>query len=354
VPLDATVLLCTFNRARLLAETLDVLAGTVAPDLAWDVVVVDNNSSDETRAVVTSRAAGYPVPLHYLFEPRQGKSYALNTGIASTGASIVAFTDDDVRVGPGWLREGCEPLLHGSEYDYTGGPVRPLWEKPCPTWLDMRRSDLWGTLAILDYGAEPFCFEERRRVPLGANMAVRRALIERVGGFDPELGRRGHSLLGQEQAEFFCRSRAAAARGLYVPGMSLEHHVPASRLSLDYFRRWWFWKGVSRCRLERLHPRTELGIDLAAVPKWMGVPRYMFGSAARDLRGWIVGCLSADATSRVRYEMMLCYFAGYLRAARSSPGAGRTEPNGLALVRSRLGWRRSGKRIGIPADAHKQ
>src|SRR6185503_12073323 len=96
--LDATVLICTYNRATLLGETLDTLARCRTRELAWDVLVVDNNSSDETRQVVTSRIASYPVVLRYLFEPRQGKSNALNTGLAATDAAVIAFTDDDVRV----------------------------------------------------------------------------------------------------------------------------------------------------------------------------------------------------------------------------------------------------------------
>jgi glycosyltransferase involved in cell wall biosynthesis len=314
--LDATVLICTYNRADRLAETLDSLALTRAPGLHWDVIVVDNNSTDHTAAVVKTRVRSYPVALRYLFEPTQGKSPALNTGLAATGATIIAFTDDDVRIGAEWLERGCAPLLDDPSIHYTGGPVLPIWERPCPPWLDTRRSDLWGTLAILNYGPEPFIFEERQRVPLGANMAVRRELIDRIGGFDPALGRRGASLLGQEQAEFFCRSRATGARGLYVPAMSLEHHVPAARLTLDYFRRWWFWKGVSRSRLEHAHPVTELGVDLERVPQVAGVPRFMVGSAIRDAAHWMRALVASDAIARVRHEMMLCYFAGYCRGTR--------------------------------------
>jgi glucosyl-dolichyl phosphate glucuronosyltransferase len=311
--LDATVLICTFNRAYRLAETLDTLAATSAESLRWNVIVVDNNSNDVTRDVVRSRIHRYPVELRYLFESRQGKSHALNAGLAETDATIVLFTDDDVRISEGWLAAACRPMLDDPTIDYTGGPVRPIWEQPCPRWLDRTRSDLWGTLAILDYGQEPFVFEDRRRVPLGANMAVRRTLIDRIGGFDPGLGRRGRSLLGQEQAEFFCRSREAGARGLYVPAMLLHHHVPATRLTRGYFRRWWYWKGVSRSRLDQRHPVTELGVDLSRVMRLGGVPRFMVGSAARDAAGWVAALISWDTVSRMRHETMLCYFAGYVR-----------------------------------------
>ena len=99
--------------------------------------------------------------------------------------------------------------------------------------------------------------------------------------------------------------------------MSVEHHVPASRLTRQYFRRWWFWKGFSRCRLERRHPVTELGIDLSRVPKVGGVPRFMFGAAARDVLGWVRALMAQDSGEGARREMMLWYFAGYVRAARA-------------------------------------
>jgi hypothetical protein len=186
---------------------------------------------------------------------------------------------------------------------------------PCPAWLDRERADLWGTLAILDYGSEPFVFEDRQRVALGVNMAVRRALIDRIGGFDPELGRKGDSLLGQEQAEFFCRSRAAGARGLYEPAMELHHHVPAARLTKPYFRRWWYWKGVSKAFLERRHPITELGVDLRAVQKFAGVPRFMIGTALRDIASWAA---AGNAMERIRREVRLYYFLGYFKGARAA------------------------------------
>ncbi|MCU1385817.1 MAG: hypothetical protein JWL71_4514 [Acidobacteria bacterium] len=329
---DATVLICTYNRAALLAETLDSLAGCSSSPVRWNVIVVDNNSDDGTRDVVTSRIGGYPVALEYLFEAQQGKSHALNAGLNATTAAIVLFTDDDVRVPEGWIDASCAAMLEEPSIDYTGGPVYPIWECPCPSWLNQRRSDLWGTLAILDYGPERFIFEEQRRVPLGANMAVRRSLIDHVGGFDPQLGRRGNSLLGQEQAEFFCRTRAAGARGLYEPAMGLQHHVPAARLTKDYFRRWWFWKGVSKSRLERRHPVTELGIDLREVPTIAGVPRFMFGSALRDAVRWVGASVTRNTVERVRREMRLCYFAGYLKGVRGARQEPRTTPAEMVAI----------------------
>jgi hypothetical protein len=173
---------------------------------------------------------------------------------------------------------------------------------------------LWGTLAILDYGPEPFVFEERQRIPLGANFAVRRSLVDAIGGFDPALGRdSGRVLLGQELPEFFARARAAGRRGLYVPAMRVQHHVPARRLRPSYFRRWWYGKGISRARLEAMHPVTELGLDLRQVATIGGIPRFLFGSALRDAARWASALVRRDQGRRFVAETQLCYFGGQVR-----------------------------------------
>lgn len=316
-----TILICTYNRASLLGPTLDSVAAlTSPPDVDWDVLVVDNNSTDETRTVVERRQAAFPVPLRYLFEPQQGKSNALNTGMRRTRADVILFTDDDVRIPPGWLAAAMAPLRARADIDYTGGPVRPMWGAAPPSWLDPS-GNLGGTIAVKDHGTEPFVFEDRLKTPLGVNMAVRRSLIERIGGFRPDLGRKGGSLLGQEQAEFFYRSREAGARGLYVPDMVLDHDVPASRLTFNYFRRWWYWKGVSHSRLHRIHGRTELGLDLANVPHVADVPRFMLRSFVENLAGTVVGALTFNRTRAVHECLKLAYCVGYIREHRRSAGA---------------------------------
>ena len=310
---SASVVICTYNRSGWLEATLRSLSRTMTRR-QWEIIIVDNNSADDTRTVVARHTAVSAVPVTYLFEPRQGKSNALNTGMARASGDVFVFTDDDVEVDAGWLEAACDALDQESGIDYVGGPVAPMWEAPPPRWFDARRSDLWGTLAILDYGAASFIFEERQRVPLGVNMAVRRRLVERVGGFHPELGRRGKSLLGQEQAEFFSRARACQVRGRYVPGMKVRHHVPAARVTLNYFVRWWFWKGVSRARVDAIHGRTELGIELRDVPHIARVPRYVWGQIPRSVLSGALALLRGRREEVMRHAMHLVYCFGYIRA----------------------------------------
>jgi glycosyltransferase involved in cell wall biosynthesis len=313
---DATVVIPTFNRAELLDETLQSMrALRLRAGRTWDAIVVDNNSTDGTRSVVERQAVDFPVRLRYLFEPRQGRSSALNAGVAAAEGTVIAMTDDDVRVDEQWLEAACGALLDRADESiaYAGGPVRPIWEKDPPDWLDLTRGDLWGTIAIQDHGDRPFVYDDACKVPLGANMAARRSLFDRIGMFRADLGRTsGRLVMGQEVPELLMRARAAGLRGLYLPEMRVRHHIPARRLDRSYFRRWWFGKGVSRSTLEQTRPVTELGVDLATTPHVLRVPRYMYGTALRDALAWIRHAVRGRRAEAFRHEMMLAYFAGYV------------------------------------------
>jgi GT2 family glycosyltransferase len=193
--------------------------------------------------------------------------------------------------------------------------VTPIWETPPPRWLDLTRGDLWGTIAIQNHGDRAFAYEEARKVPLGANMAARRSMFASIGGFRADLGRSsGRLVLGQEVPELLMRARAAGLRGMYLPAMRVHHHIPSKRLTRAYFRAWWFGKGVSRSALERMQPITELGVDLRRTPHVLRVPRYMYGTAVRDLAACAKNTLLGRSAGAFRHEMMLVFFAGYFWA----------------------------------------
>jgi hypothetical protein len=238
---------------------------------------------------------------------------------------VIAFTDDDVVVCEGWLDSACD-ALSGSDrcLAYAGGPVRPIWEAPPPSWLDVEHGDLWGTIAIQDHGAEQFVYEEQRKVPLGANMAVMRSVFSEIGAFRPDLGRSsGRLVLGQEVPELLWRARAMGFRGVYVPGMYVDHHIPARRLTRKYFRSWWFGKGVSRSALERLHNVTDGGSDLSTTRHILRVPQAMYGSAVRHVWGWLCSWIAGREQKAFHHQMKVAYFAGYFwarqRERRAAP-----------------------------------
>ena len=309
-----SVVIATYNRAVDLAATLESLAG-LCPDAPWEVIVVDNNSSDDTRQVVAAAASGFPTELRYVFERQQGRSPALNTGIAAARGEIIVTTDDDVRVPADWLTAAARGLDQ-LEADYVGGRVRPIWGAPRPAWLPDRGGRLWAVVALLDYGDVPREFGTR--VPLGVNMAFRRRALETAGLLDPDTGRKAGTLLGQEIREWCIRARRAGIRGFYVPDMIVEHVIPAERLTKAYFRRWFYWRGISRALLYQragldMESPEETTLDTSTVPHIAGVPRYMFRRALVTVKDWLVATVRGRAVEAFEHETWLWFFAGVVR-----------------------------------------
>lgn len=309
-----SIVIATYDRGRDLRDTLASLAG-LRPDGPWEVIVVDNNSPDDTRAVVEAAMPAFPADLRYLVEPAQGRSPALNTGIAAARGEIIMTTDDDVRVPPDWLTAAARGLV-ALQCDYVGGRVLPIWGGPRPAWLPEEPSRHWAVIALLDYGDQPIEFGAR--VPLGVNMAFRRDAFERAGPFDPGTGRKAGTLLGQEVREWCIRARRAGLRGCYVPDMELRHIVPAARLNKHYFRRWFYWRGISRALLyERagldMEAPERSTLDFATVPHVLGVPRYLYRRAAGAAINWLRGTLRRDPVAAFEHEVWLYFFAGICR-----------------------------------------
>ena len=312
--LKYSIVIATYNRAADLRETLASLAA-LRPDGPWEAIVVDNNSPDETRAVVEAAARTFPVDLQYIFEREQGRSPALNAGIRIARGAIIATTDDDVRVPADWLNRAAEGLER-MKCDYVGGRVLPIWGAPRPEWIPNHGGKQWAVIALLDYGPEPMAFGSR--VPLGVNMAFRREALDRAGLFDPNTGRRAGTLLGQEVREWCIRARQAGVHGFYIPELVLEHIIPADRLCKRYFRRWFFWRGISRARLyERagldMEAPEQTVFDFSKVPHVAGVPRYLYRRAASHLFGWLLSAARGNRVAAFDHEVWVWFFAGILK-----------------------------------------
>ena len=309
-----SVVIATYNRATDLRETLASLA-CLRPQDTWEAIVVDNNSTDGTRAVVEAAIPAFPAPLRYLFEREQGRSPALNAGIRLAQGRVIVTTDDDVRVDPDWLDRAGEGLDR-LDCDYVGGRVLPIWGGPRPAWLPNRGGQQWAVIALLDYGPEPLAFGSR--VPLGVNMAFRREAFARAGFLDPDTGRKAGTLLGQEIREWCVRARAAGLRGFYVPELVVRHIIPAARLRKRYFRYWFYWRGISRARLYEksgldMEAPERTTLDFRTVPHVFGVPRYMFRKALSRLAGWIRAMVRRDPIVAFEQELWLWFFAGILK-----------------------------------------
>ena len=282
-----SVILCTFNRCQSLAETLESIAASKLPDgVEWEVLVVDNNSTDRTREVAENFCRRYPDRFRYTFESHPGKSFALNTGIREARGGLLAFVDDDVTVEANWLA-GLTAAMNDKQWAGVGGRTLPTDALAIPRWLS---PDLAGALcAYFDLGEFP-C--ELDRAPYGANMAFRKEMFEKYGFFRTDLGPSPNPEIPRpnEDTEFGRRLMSAGERLRYEPSALVRHPVPKERLSKEYFLGWWF--DLGRASMREVGRRR----DVLGIPRpYLSMLKYgLVLIPARTLR-WV---LALDPQSR--------------------------------------------------------
>lgn len=241
-----TVILCTYNRCRSLSKALESVASTTfSRPTEWEVLVVDNNSKDQTREVIEGYCRRYPGRFRYLFEGQQGKSYALNAGIHASHGDVLAFMDDDVTVDSRWLENLTAPLGNG-EWAGVGGRILPQVAFCPPSWLAIEGPySLAGMLALFDLG-DKAC--ELDTPPFGTNMAFPKNVFEQYGGFRTDMGPCPGSEIRNEDTEFGRRLIAHGQRLRYEPSAVVYHAVPSERLTQEYFLAFWFDHGRASVR----------------------------------------------------------------------------------------------------------
>jgi len=276
-PTQITVILCTHNRALRLEKALESVASqTFSKSVGWEILIVDNNSSDDTRQVVETFQHRYPERIRYVFEPQQGVSFARNSGVRHAEGKILAFIDDDEIADREWLHNLTSNLFEG-EWAGAGGRVLPQWNGVRPTrWLLSWNSFICGPLAMFDPEMEGGRLTEP---PFGANMAFRKEVFERHGGFRTDLGRSGKAMLSGEDTEFGRRLIAAGEQLRYEPLAVTNHPVDGNRINKEYFLLWWFNKGRTDIR--------EFGIQSHRT-NFFGIPLRLFLDASLEAVRWMV------------------------------------------------------------------
>jgi GT2 family glycosyltransferase len=228
-----------------------------------------------------------------VFEGRQGKSFALNTGIQQARGDLLAFVDDDVTVAPDWLHQLVAPLMDG-KWVGSGGRVFPERSLALPKWVNRNSSFVVGPLVMFDLGATAAPLKE---APFGTNMAFRKELFHKHGGFRTDLGPCPGSEFRGEDSEYARRLLTAGEPLYYEPSAIVYHSVSEQRLTRRYFLAWWFDKG--RCDVRTPGPSIGIGSSIAGVPLvflrrlmvWLLKWTFSVGSAQRfenKLTAWYV------------------------------------------------------------------
>ncbi|MGH9468886.1 MAG: glycosyltransferase [Terriglobia bacterium] len=289
--MDITLIICTFNRAASLETTLGSIQNLALPaSLRWEILVVDNNSTDSTREVVEQFAAASGLNVLYLFEKRQGKSYALNTGIREARGGIIAFADDDVTFDRNWL-VSLKQALDGWGCIGVGGKIIPVWSHAAPPWLQM---DGQQAVGHFDIGEKP----REINFAHGANGAFKRESFEKYGLFQVETGPDGKARGGYEDDEFGARLNRHGEKIMYAPAAVVYHPVEPEKLNKAYFRKWFYDTGRAMMWARIWPPETVL---------YFGIPRFLFGALVQNSVKWP---FTLDEKRRFRRECQAWRAAG--------------------------------------------
>jgi cellulose synthase/poly-beta-1,6-N-acetylglucosamine synthase-like glycosyltransferase len=255
-------------------------------------------------------------------------------------SDILALTDDDVLPADNWLVRIVEQF-RANDIVFVTGKVLPKWEVlPPPELLTTKARDIWGPLALIDYGDAVIRYDgesfAESRLPIGANLAVRRDAIERVGGWRTDLGKVDNTLIAGEDHELCVRLyNAGLFSGLYDPSVVVRHFVPASRLTREYFRRWYYWHGRT---MARMAAAIYVGLDLSHVPHVGGVPRFVYRELLGQFRRWLSRAGRKDALALLIEEMTLIEYCGFVaeswRRPKPSPTPSLPVPPIVAVTQS--------------------
>ena len=317
-----SVIISTYNRVDQLPAAVDACLAQETSD-PYELLVVDNNSTDGTRQWIEQRIARGEARLRYVFEPHQGLPYARNAGIAQAQGRILAFTDDDISVGPGWVSAIVRAFERHPDVGMVGGKVLPRWPPHVPRWFSRLQ---WAPLALQDKGDQPVRVDAGNAAPclIGASMAFRREVFDRIGPFDVTYTR-------AQDREIQMRLWRAGGRGLYDPAIVAWVDVPAERLTKQYFRFWHTRSGgyASRMRLlDQLdHDGRLVDVTRRRGRHLLGCPAHVYRALLQHAGGWLGAQWRRDEPVAFYHENRARFHLAYIRARaaeRRSSGAGRT------------------------------
>lgn len=277
--MKASIVTCTRDRAASLRRMLQSLSEMDPVDEPWELVVVDNGSSDDTDAVI--RSFNGILPIRGVREDRPGVSRARNAGIAAARGEYFIWTDDDVVVDRGFLAAYLRAFARWPEVAAFGGKAIPVFEEPAHRWMVDNRDLLRDLLAWRDFGDDPVPFGgDADVIPFGLNYAIR-ATEQRLFPYDPALGVGPGNRVGGEETIVLSAIQAAGYPTLWIPDALVHHMIPPHRQTVDYVRTYYEARGISLAG----HKDTDRSPCWFGVPRWRWKRLFLSGIAYRFGRG---------------------------------------------------------------------
>jgi glucosyl-dolichyl phosphate glucuronosyltransferase len=276
--MEVSVAICTWNRSRLLDRTLTQLhRQQIPPGVTWELLLIDNNCTDDTADVVRKHSAH--LPIRHILETKQGHSHARNRAIDEARGELILWTDDDVLVSENWIAEYTRVAADFPDAGFFGGRVTPWFADEVPaetrTMIDANLNLLAPVYSLKDYGTaiRPFVADE---TPFGANMGYRTELLRQYR-FDPNFGRVKTGLIGADEVSVLRRMTTAGVSGVWIGSTEVRHYIPRDRTTHDHFWRYFVALGQTQVRLEGLPPCPTLFRQ----PRWA-----LFGSRKLRVKAW--------------------------------------------------------------------
>lgn len=264
-----SAVICTYNREKYIYNVLRSIAENDFSKDGYEIVLVNNNCTDNTEAECLRFKNDFPdVAFHCFHEPNQGLSYARNCGIRESKGDIIIYVDDDAVVNKEYLRTYAEFFSRCHEAAAAGGPITPQYETEEPEWMShYTRMLLTGAL---DLGSKEREFP-KGAFPGGGNVAYRRSVFDQIGLFNVELGRKGNSLIGAEEKDLFDRMGSQGMKFYYLPNAILYHIIPEHKLTKDYLKRLSLGIGQSeRYRTKTISEKKYYRRLVQEFVKWCG------------------------------------------------------------------------------------
>jgi|Deesub1362A_J573_1020465.scaffolds.fasta_scaffold00077_13 glycosyltransferase involved in cell wall biosynthesis len=247
--IKVSAVVCTCNRGANLGDTILSLQKQDCDPRLYEVIIVDNNSTDNTKEVVEKFIKNSSVRMKYVFEENIGLSNARNAGIKNSEGEIIAFIDDDAVAREDWI-SGIIRAFESADFDCIGGDIEGDWHGNKPAWLTER---LEGSLGVHFYGGKKKELKYPGEYPCGVNMAFKRKVFDKVGLFSAEFGRKGKSLLSREETELCYRVEKSGGKVGYFPGVVVKHVIVPDKLNKKWFRTRFYWEGKSQALMEFKH-----------------------------------------------------------------------------------------------------
>lgn len=258
---------CTYNRDKYIGQTLQSVCDQKYPDNNYEIIVIDNNSTDNTPSICEEFRAKYPNKnFRYFKEMNQGLSFALNRGIKEAQGEFLIFVDDDETIIPQHLERLDNHLRTYPEAVLCGTPVIPVYEIPEPKWMSRFTQRLIG--GYFDQGKEVKILEAKN-YPGTGHTIIKKELYERYGNYNTELGRKGTSLIGAEDKDMFNRLKNNNIVCYYLPDIPIYHHIPPNKMTDEFFHKLTYSIGKSeRIRTKAVSEKEFRNRLLSEGIKW--------------------------------------------------------------------------------------